>query len=743
MAARRPASLVTVSRAGLTLAAGFGLERVFAGGSWFFAVAAAALLPPALFALSERRRWHPLVLPVVIVAVGFLLAIFVDDPSETILGVPTSAAFGQFGRDIGRAAHVLRSAKVPVAPNGAALVLAVVATFVTAIITELVARQLEAPVGAIGPSIALLVVVNALGSGAWAAATAVYALVVIAYLAALQYSELTARRTWFHTERSRSSQAVTGGLLAGAIVVALATIVGPMFPGARASAWINYRSLGNGKGDSVLHAPDLLVSIAAQLNPKNPNREDFTVQTAAPYYWRVQALDKFQNGDWSAGTNSAPGLAGPTHGPGAVPVSQTIHLETNANWIPAAYRATKVNGLKNATYLRDTSAVYVDKSGAPSGLTYTVDSEVVVPTTPELEAVTKAELQDQRADTVLPPGFPQDVADLAKSVVSKAKAKTPYDMGVALQSYFQDRHNFQYVLDPNLGSDTHALENFLFHVHEGFCQQFAAAFAEMARSLGLPARVAVGFQPDGYANGVYHETERDAHAWPEVWMGKTIGWYAFEPTPTHFNPADGQGDKSGSKSPTGPAKTTTTTTLPGTTAPHTTTPVTQPNSLTKPNRETSHPTKHTSSAHRAFNIALISLGSLIVLLLAFAFWLFGRARRRTKRLRGQPDPRRRVFGAWNEALERLAIAGVHPRPSATAVEFALRQAPAQGAGAAGPALMDLARLQTAAMYAREEPSTEEADIAWQRYDAIDTALRTSVRRSDRFFARLKLRRQAH
>jgi hypothetical protein len=101
-----------------------------------------------------------------------------------------------------------------------------------------------------------------------------------------------------------------------------------------------------------------------------------------------------------------------------------------------------------------------------------------------------------------------------------------------------------------------------------------------------------------------------------------------------------------------------------------------------------------------------------------------------------------VLGAWTEALERLAAAGVQPRPSATALEFALRQAPAQGAGAAGSPLMDLARLQTAAMYAPEEPSEDEAETAWQRVDAIDAALRGNVGFVDRWKFRLRPPRPA-
>jgi hypothetical protein len=122
---------------------------------------------------------------------------------------------------------------------------------------------------------------------------------------------------------------------------------------------------------------------------------------------------------------------------------------------------------------------------------------------------------------------------------------------------------------------------------------------------------------------------------------------------------------------------------------------------------------------------------LIVLVIAFAY----AAWRRSSHRRHDPDTRRRVLGAWNEALEGLAAAGIVRRPSATSLEFALRQAPALGAGAAGPPLMSLARLHTAALYSSEAPSVEDADEAWSEVDAISNALRASTPRSKRLRAR--------
>ena len=227
MAAHRQSSYVVVTRALLIGGATIALARVFSGASWVAPLLIAAALPAAILTLGERRRWHPLATIGVALVTGAWLAIVIDDPSETIAGIPSASAFATAGHDLANAPHILRTAVVPVAPVEAALMLAVVATFVAALVTELIARELEAPVGAIGPSVALFVAMSALGSGRWAPATACYALVVIEYLVALQHSELETRRTWFQSTKNRRSQVVTGGAAAGALVVAVAITLGP------------------------------------------------------------------------------------------------------------------------------------------------------------------------------------------------------------------------------------------------------------------------------------------------------------------------------------------------------------------------------------------------------------------------------------------------------------------------------------------------------------------------------------
>ena len=94
------------------------------------------------------------------------------------------------------------------------------------------------------------------------------------------------------------------------------------------------------------------------------------------------------------------------------------------------------------------------------------------------------------------------------------------------------RTQFRYTLDTPRIPTRDPLANFLFVRKAGYCEYFASAMAVMLRSLGVPARVATGFQ-SGYFNdvsGMYVIRASDAHAWVEAWL-EGQGWRTFDPTP--------------------------------------------------------------------------------------------------------------------------------------------------------------------------------------------------------------------
>jgi hypothetical protein len=102
----------------------------------------------------------------------------------------------------------------------------------------------------------------------------------------------------------------------------------------------------------------------------------------------------------------------------------------------------------------------------------------------------------------------------------------------ALVNWFRSGR-FTYTLTPPATAPgSNPLVSFLTQTHAGDCEQFAGAYAVLARSLGLPTRVVVGFTAGRYAGpGEVTVKGADAHAWPQVYLGPTAGWVSFEPTP--------------------------------------------------------------------------------------------------------------------------------------------------------------------------------------------------------------------
>jgi hypothetical protein len=128
------------------------------------------------------------------------------------------------------------------------------------------------------------------------------------------------------------------------------------------------------------------------------------------------------------------------------------------------------------------------------------------------------------------------VVRLAQQIT--AGKTTEYDKARALQDYLRAPGNFTYdeTFDPH-GDTPNALEYFLFRAKRGYCQQFAGSFAIMARAVGIPTRLALGWTWGTQdAQGVYHVTDDDTHTWPEVYF-PGAGWAPFEPTPGRGNPA--------------------------------------------------------------------------------------------------------------------------------------------------------------------------------------------------------------
>ncbi len=115
---------------------------------------------------------------------------------------------------------------------------------------------------------------------------------------------------------------------------------------------------------------------------------------------------------------------------------------------------------------------------------------------------------------------------------------SPYEKAKALSQFLRGA-SFEYsTVGPQVPRDGDLVDTFLFGEggRRGYCQHYASAMALMARSLGIPARVAVGFAPgEPLGDGLTLVREANSHAWVEIYF-PGYGWEIFEATKS-INPA--------------------------------------------------------------------------------------------------------------------------------------------------------------------------------------------------------------
>jgi len=126
------------------------------------------------------------------------------------------------------------------------------------------------------------------------------------------------------------------------------------------------------------------------------------------------------------------------------------------------------------------------------------------------------------------PEVPARVRALAAEVTGRAT--TTYGKVRAVEGWIDDHTAVTDDAGP-VTPGTDPLESFLFDRRSGSPERAATAMSVMLRTLGIPARLAVGFLP-GTRTGEDRQflvRSRDSHAWVEVWF-PTAGWQRFDPT---------------------------------------------------------------------------------------------------------------------------------------------------------------------------------------------------------------------
>ncbi|MFF9847436.1 transglutaminase TgpA family protein [Streptomyces litmocidini] len=319
---------------------------------------------------------------------------------------------------------------------------------------------------------------------------------------------------------------------------------------------------GAGKGGTI-SAVNPLVSL--QNNLRQPeDREVIRYRTNARdisgMYLRLVALDQFDGTSWKSSVRPIEDVPGQLPWPDGL--SQSVKItEVTSNfvasdayeqkWLPMPYPAGRVDIEGRWRYEPAGRMLVGDDKQTTKGVRYQVASLDVQPTAQQLAGAGPVPEKLRREYTKVPATLPADVRATALSVTKGAR--DDYERAVKLQDWFARDGGFRYDVDVDSGTGVQAISRFL-KDKEGFCIHFSFSMAAMARSLGIPARVAVGFMPGTtQTDGSVSVGIRDAHAWPELYF-QGAGWTRFEPTPSRGSTPSYTRETTPSGTATGPAQ---------------------------------------------------------------------------------------------------------------------------------------------------------------------------------------------
>lgn len=258
------------------------------------------------------------------------------------------------------------------------------------------------------------------------------------------------------------------------------------------------------------------------------------------FYWRARTYDTYESGQWYSTINRREPY---------LPSDTSLPLPSDGGRWAGSFELFSYQAL--ATYLVPAQPLWLNRAGQiefaenPDG---TLDISVIRPTQPlrpgqiynvQAAVVNATEAELRLAGVEYPQWVRERYLQLPENLTPRTRQlaieliagqDNPYDKTNAIINYL--RLNYKYVnqLEKGPPPDAEPVDWFLFEAKQGFCNYYSTAAIVMLRSVGIPARWAVGFAEGEFTeNGGYLVRQKDSHSWPEVYF-PGIGWVEFEPT---------------------------------------------------------------------------------------------------------------------------------------------------------------------------------------------------------------------
>ena len=559
------------------------LRPTASGPPWQFVILAGLFLGAVITWTGLTYRLAGWIVSLVNLVALTIVAFRIATPDTLAFLVPTAASLGEMQTQLDQAMTIIRNGIEPVIPVSGLVVIVTAVFWVLGVVTA-TALVRGRPALAVIPGLVLslqFATMDRSPTSMWLV-TAFVGVLAAAVLAVTWDQRIATAGRMAHVSGWRPSRSLFGPATTATLVVTLVgsllavAVFGSAVPHHGVLAWRAASGLTGGFFGSVSYNPfveihqsllsqsDVPLFQARITGDVPPDRVFFRLLTLEAYEGGrffanrpdVEPLDADQ---WEAGGHS---FAGPT----ATVTTDILIDRLSQDWLPAAYTPVSVRGEDALTgslrVRKDDGSLILDGGLSYPGLLYSVTSAVPQPDLAVLAAGADGELSplfSEPAEEGL--AVPQPVAatlreeppdverylqlpdDLDRGIRQLARSKTsnldtPFEVGLALEAWLRSS-DFRYTTDIEPGQGATDLAEWLLDRYAdtpnhrtGYCENFATAMAVMARTLGVPSRVVLGFTPGertGTANVVVVR-DRNAHAWVELWI-PSQGWVRFDPTP--------------------------------------------------------------------------------------------------------------------------------------------------------------------------------------------------------------------
>ncbi|GGT83218.1 cysteine protease [Actinomadura livida] len=457
-----------------------------------------------------------------------------------------------------------------------------------------------------------------------------------------------------------------------------------------------------------------------------PGEVMFTVRSGRPEQQRLAVLDRFDGVTWSSTARFVPTGSRVPEGPRPGErheVEQHITIrDLPGVWVPAPDRPRRVEGLPVAVD-PESGALAAGRPLRP-GQAYRVTSVVPEWTAEDLAAAALATDAEARAALDLPwgPGAtepPVQIAEFRRFAEAATRgAGSPIEKAALLAEYLRRYAAYDVTAPP--GHGYRQLDYFLSEGRRGTPEHFATAYALLARTIGLPSRVVVGFRGGQRAGDTVQVRSGDVLVWPEIKF-EDLGWIRFNPLPD-----SGRRSKEDDSVAAGETEQK----------------LEQAQKAAASQQRGEGPGQNAEKGPRepaagggsptpwwvftSVAAAVLVIGYVLAVLLAPAL---------RKRRRRTGPPAARITGAWHQALDHLADVGLSTARTLTAHEVARFGASSVGADAHGH-LGPLADLVNHSRFAASHPDPRAADRAWEHSDAVGRLVTARAGRVRRLRRRL-------